>query len=124
MPYKDKEARKTYQRQYQRQLRAGGHYSARDGTQNKSDTRESLFPDHYRIGKAQDLLCVLEDAINAVRTDDLSTPLQKARVLGYLVGVGIRVVETANLEGRVEALERVLAVRPTPTPAEGGIARE
>ncbi len=84
------------------------------------ETRKTPFSASYRIRKAQDLLCVVEDAINAVPMDDLSTPLQKARALGYLVGIGIRVVESANLEQRIEALEQVLAERPTPAIARTG----
>ncbi len=111
MPYKDKKTQKQYQRDYQRHLRAGGRYSATSDSQSENKTHKTLFSSCYRISKAQDLLHVLEDAINTVHADELSTPLQKARALGYLVGVGIRVIETATLENRVEALERVLKTR-------------
>jgi hypothetical protein len=85
-----------------------------------SETHKTLFPGSCRIRKAQDLRCVVEEAINTARTDILCTPLQKARALGYLVGIGIRVVESANLEQRIEALEQVLAERPTPAIAGTG----
>jgi hypothetical protein len=74
--------------------------------------QKNVLNDCYRVTKACDLLSILEDAMNEVRKDSVSTPLQRARALGYLVGLGIRVVKAADLEGRVEALERVLAVRP------------
>jgi hypothetical protein len=120
MPYKDKETRRKYQREYQRQLRVGGQYSCLNGALTENKTHKTLFPSHYRIKQAQDLLNVVEHAINVVCEDKLSTPLQKARALGYLVGVGIRVVESANLEGRVEALESVFAVRKKSALAKRG----
>lgn len=114
MPYKDKGAQRDYQRQYHRELRAGGHYSAK----NKDKTSKTLFSNHYRLKKAKDFLHILEDAINAVWEDGTITGLQRARTLGYLVGVGIRVMEASNVEARIEALEQVFAERPTPAEVE------
>jgi hypothetical protein len=49
-----------------------------------------------------------KDAVNAVREDDTITSIQRARTLGYLVGIGMRVIETAEIEARINALERVM----------------
>ncbi|MGZ4893907.1 MAG: hypothetical protein ACXVIS_07555 [Halobacteriota archaeon] len=74
--------------------------------------QKNVLNDCYRVTKAYDLLSILEDAMNEVRKDSESTPIQRARALGYLVGLTIRVVKAADLESRVAALERVLAMRP------------
>jgi len=112
MPYKDKEAQRAYNREYQRQRRVGlnskGSISKSKGQSSQSP---SLFTTPYRIEKAKDLLRILEDVINSVREDDMITSLQRARTLGYLISIGIRIIETSNMEGRIEALEQVLKNR-------------
>ncbi|MGB8311693.1 MAG: hypothetical protein WCE81_07500 [Halobacteriota archaeon] len=112
MPYKDKETQREYNREYQRQRRAGVNGK---GPASKSGSHSSqpspLFETPYRIEKAKDLLKILEDVINSVREDDMITSLQRARTLGYLISIGIRIIETSNMEGRIEALEQVLKNR-------------
>ena len=112
MPYKDKEAQRAYNREYQRQRRVGvnskGYMSKSEG---QSCQYPSLFTTPYRIEKAKDLLRILEDVINYVREDDMLTSLQRARTLGYLISIGIRIIETSNMEGRIEALEQILKNR-------------
>lgn len=102
-PYKDPAKRKEYAKMYGRLRRAG---------LTKNEPRQPspslLFSTPYRIAKAKDLLSILEDAMNAVREDDTITPIQRTRTLGYLVGIGIRIIETAEIEARIEALERVM----------------
>jgi len=101
-PYKDPAKRKEYAKMYGRLRRAGL-------TKNEPHQPSPLlFTTPYRVAKANDLLHILEDAMNAVREDDTITPIQRARTLGYLVGVGIRVIETSEIEARIDALERVL----------------
>jgi len=112
MPYKDKETLREYNREYQRQRRAGvnGRRSA-SKSGSHSCQPSPLFETPYRIEKAKDLLRILEDTIDSVREDDVITSLQRARTLGYLISIGIRVIETSNMEGRIEALEQVLKNR-------------
>jgi hypothetical protein len=38
-------------------------------------------------------------------------PLEKARVVGYLAGLGLKAIEVSNLAARLEALEAVLKLR-------------
>jgi hypothetical protein len=115
MPYKDKEVQREYNREYQRQRRVGmggyGTHTNKRKSQSQSCQSHSLFTTPYRIEKAKDLLRILEDALNSVREDDMITSLQRARALGYLVSMGIRIIETSNMEGRIEALEQILENR-------------
>jgi hypothetical protein len=57
------------------------------------------------------VLTVLEGQIDAVRADGEAGPLEKARLIGYLAGVGLKAIEAGNLEARVEMLEAVLKQR-------------
>jgi hypothetical protein len=112
MPYKDKETQREYNREYQRQRRAGVNGKGLISKSGSHSCQSSpLFETRYRIEKAKDLLRILEDAINSVREDAMITSLQRARTLGYLISIGIRIIETSNMEGRIEALEQVLKNR-------------
>jgi hypothetical protein len=64
-----------------------------------------------RLKTAADVLVLLEQQVNAVRADGEAGPLEKARVIGYLAGLGLRAVEAGNLEARIEMLEAVLKQR-------------
>ena len=64
-----------------------------------------------RLRTAADVLALLGQQIDAVRNDARAGPLEKARLIGRLAGVGLRAVEVGNLEGRVEMLEAVLKQR-------------
>ena len=68
-------------------------------------------PPPVRLRTAVDVLAVLAQQIDAVRNDARSGPLEKARLIGYLAGLGLRAVEAGNLEARVEMLEAVLKLR-------------
>jgi hypothetical protein len=58
-----------------------------------------------------DLLPLLEEQVDAVRRDDESSALEKARSIGYLLGVALRAIEVGDLAARFEALETVLKLR-------------
>jgi len=69
------------------------------------------IPTAVRVQTARDGLLLLEEQLNALRADAALGTLERARGIGALVGVALRAIETADLEDRVEALERVLAQR-------------
>ena len=97
MPYKDPEKRKAYQREYSRQRRAGS-----------TKKSPSNLPSALKMTTAQDVLDLLGETINEVREAEADV-LVKARVIGYLAGVTLKAVETADLEARIEALEEKLS---------------
>lgn len=96
MPYADPEKRKAYQREYSRQRRAG---SPRKSPSN--------LPSALKVTSAQDVLDLLGETIGEVREAEADV-LVKARVIGYLAGVTLKAVETAELEARLLALEETL----------------
>jgi hypothetical protein len=57
------------------------------------------------------VLAVLERQIDAVCSGEEAGPLEKARLVGYLAGLGLNALEAGNLEARVETLEAVLKQR-------------
>jgi hypothetical protein len=95
MPYKDAEKQKEYQRQYQRNRRAGKPSSI---TLNRTSSPEE-------IKTASALLFVLSNLIKEVLDTDKGDVFLRARTAGYLISIGLKAVETADLEARLTKLE-------------------
>lgn len=96
MPYADPKTAKQYNTNYQRMRRAGA-------TGNKVVD----LPPSFRIKTAQDVLGLLESIINEVRDAEVDV-LSKARCIGYLAGITLKSIETANLEARLIDVEETL----------------
>lgn len=58
-----------------------------------------------------DVLDLLEEQINSVRSDPWLHPAAKAQLIGRLAGQVIKTLEVTQLADRVEALEAVLKLR-------------
>ena len=95
MPYKDTEKQKDYQRQYQRNRRAGKPSSI---TLNRTSAPEE-------IKTASALLFVLSNLIKEVLDTDKGDVFLRARTAGYLISIGLKAVEVADLEDRLTKLE-------------------
>lgn len=93
MPYRDPEKQKAYQREWQRVRKAGEPMKPFARTLNQAELRT-----------AQGMLDVLADIVGQL-TDAESDLFMKARTIAYVVSVGLRAVETAELERRLIALE-------------------
>jgi len=93
MPYKDKEQQKEYQREWQRAKKAGQQLKPINRTLNPAEVRT-----------AEGMLNVLSYIIAQLMMDESDLYI-KARTIAYVASVGLRAVETAELEQRVEALE-------------------
>lgn len=93
MPYKDQDKQREYQREWAREKRAA---------QVKPSSSRTLNPEDYRT--AQGLLNTLSEVIAEVRNTE-ADPLIRARLLGYLISIGLKCVETADLEQRITQLE-------------------
>jgi hypothetical protein len=101
VPFKDPEARRAYQRQRAQLRRAG-----------KADLPAKVsLPAPLRIQTAREVLALLEEQLNALRTDAALGTVERARSIGALAGVSLRAIEVAGLEDRVLALEKVLTQR-------------
>ena len=92
MSYKDKNKQAEYQREWQRMKNAGTNKTP-GRTLNPSD-----------IKTAQGLLDTLADTISEVVAAE-ADPLIRARCIGYLISIGLKAVETADLESRITKLE-------------------
>jgi hypothetical protein len=105
VPYKDPERRRAYDREYKRTHRRGpskgGVRPARTPTSNPALAE-------IRLATARDVLTLLEEEVNAVRGEPNVGVLERARTVGYLAGVALRAVEAADLESRLDALERTV----------------
>lgn len=64
-----------------------------------------LVSGQLRFETAADLFAVLEGQLAAVLADGTLGSAERARVVGYLVTVGLRALEVRDMAGRIEALE-------------------
>lgn len=122
MPYKDPEKRREMrarQRQAKKAARASAAGSA-PGVHGVSQgaTGAPIVAVYHapevaalRIRTAADVLTLLEGQAAAVLADVTVETCARARTLGYLAGVMLRAVETADLTARLEAIEEALAAR-------------
>lgn len=96
MPIKDPEKRRDYNRIYQRERRAG----------NPTKGLTVIRPNTIEQTKtAQGLLAVLGQLIGDVLNEKTGDIYMKARCAGYLISIGLKAVEVADLEARVNRLE-------------------
>lgn len=65
------------------------------------------------INKPSQIVSLLEDTINRVRLthDDGSMDLKTANCIGYLANVAIKAIEIADINSRLEFVERVILER-------------
>ena len=68
-----------------------------------------------RVASLIDWICArgpyTAEQVDAMRRDEESCALEKARSIGYLLSVALRAIETGDLAARLEALETVLKLR-------------
>ena len=99
MPYKDPETQKAYQRQWQR--------ARRSGQPGRFKVLRVSTPEEIRTAHA--LLNVLGGQIKEILETDEGDVFMRARTVGYLISIGLRAVEVADLESRVAELENKIA---------------
>jgi hypothetical protein len=63
------------------------------------------------LDSPEDVLAVLGEEVNRVRSDLRLDPAERARTVGFLAGVALRAIEAKDLEARLHAVERVLKLR-------------
>ena len=101
MPYRDPDKRRAYDRDYKRSVRVG----------DCPTPGQTLVPLPFRLKTAADALKLLEEQVAAVREDPEAGTLERARCIGYLVGVALKAIEAGDLAARLEAVESVLKAR-------------
>ena len=94
MPYKDPEKQKTYQREWQRQQKTG-----------EKTYKRTLNLTPEELETAQGLLKLLAGSLAEIQELD-ADPMIKGRCIAYMVSVGLRLVETADLEQRIDRIEQ------------------
>ena len=98
MPFKDPERRRSYNREYQRLRRAGQP----TGNRGIEVIRVSNLE---QTKTASGLLCVLSNLIKQVLDTKEGDVFMRSRTCGYLISIGLRAVEVADLESRITNLE-------------------
>ena len=100
MPYKHPEKQKEYQRDYQRLRRAGQPAGSRGIEVIRPSNLEA-----EQLQTAQGLLRILGTLIGEVLTTEQGDVFMRARTTGYLISIGLKAVEVADLEARLASLE-------------------
>lgn len=98
MPYRDKSKQRAYQRDYQRLRRAGQPTGSRGIEVIRVSNLE-------QTETASGLLRVLGHLIEQVLKTNEGDVFMRSRTAGYLISIGLRAVEVADLEGRITNLE-------------------
>ena len=98
MPFKDKEKRRSYNRDYQRLRRAGQPTGSRGVEVIRVSNLE-------QTETARGLLRVLGRLIGDVLTTEKGDIFMRSRTAGYLISIGLKAVEVADLESRITNLE-------------------
>jgi hypothetical protein len=101
-PYKDPAKKREWERNYRRLQRAGM-------TKSNTDLPRTLikYP-QVRIETARDYLHVLNAMIDEVRNAPDATIVERARAIGYLIGVGLKALEIGSFEDRLVQIETAL----------------
>lgn len=102
MPYRDAEKSRIYQRTYKR-LRRGGDCCT-------TPVHPALSTE-FRLQTAVDALNLIAEQIGLVREETEAGTLEKARTVGYLVGISLKAIETRDVVARMEQIESVLKLR-------------
>jgi hypothetical protein len=63
------------------------------------------------LDQPADVLALLAEQVNEVRSDVLADPTERARTLGFLASLALRAMEARDITARLEAVERVLKLR-------------
>lgn len=100
MPYKDPDKHREYDRERKRLVRAGA-----------SNPRPTQVEPAFRVRVMEDVMALLERAVQLAESDAQARDIEKSRALGFLASVALRAVETSDLAVRLEALEQVLKGR-------------
>jgi hypothetical protein len=108
MPYSDPEARRAYDRERKRTLRA----------LEKTKPVRAVSP-AARLRLTEDVEAVLGEAARLIVRDRSARDIEKGRALASLAGVALRLVEARTLQDRVAALERAFDLRAEDRAAYG-----
>ncbi len=74
--------------------------------------RQRLVPQEVvPLNKPDDVLAVLAEQVQLVRSDAYAEPTDRARTLVSLSTVALRAMHDRDVEARLEAVERVLKLR-------------
>jgi hypothetical protein len=104
VPYKDPDRQRAAKAEHARRRRAAGVEPSRR-------THGPLLSGEARLATAHDVLAVIEGQVAAVLADEELGTAERARVVATLSGVALRAIESGDLAGRLEALERHLQGR-------------
>jgi hypothetical protein len=68
-------------------------------------------PSPRRLQTVQDVIDLLQEQVEALRTVRWASVIQRARAIGYLASIARKAIETGKLAARLEMLEAVLRQR-------------
>jgi hypothetical protein len=101
-PYKDPAKKREWERNYRRLQRAGMTKS------NTNLPRTLIKYPEVRIETARDYLHIINAMIDEVRNTPDATIVERARAIGYLIGVGLKALEIGSFEDRLAQIETAL----------------
>jgi hypothetical protein len=103
VPYKDPDRQRAAKAEHARRSRRG----------TPRGTSGPLVSGDERLETARDVLALIEGQVVAVLGDDELGTAERARTIATLAGLALRAIESGDLAGRLEGLERHLSGRAT-----------
>lgn len=104
MPYRDPERQRLAKNEAARRRRARRRTA---GVEPVEPALGPLIPPTIRLRSVDDALTLLEGQTASVLTAN-ARPLERARCIGYLLGIGLRAIEASILEQRISTIEERL----------------
>lgn len=98
MPFKDLEERRRYDRERKRRLRS------------EPAAVSLVFDAPERLRLAEDVEVILAYAITLAVSDTKARGVERARTLGYLSSIALRLIEAHELQSRLEVIEEALGL--------------
>jgi hypothetical protein len=71
--------------------------------------RSRSLPAPRRLESAQDVLALLQEQVAAIRAEATTSAVERARAIGYLVGLAFKALELGTLTDRLEKMEAAVA---------------
>ncbi len=102
MPFSDPEKQREYKREWQR--------ARRERTRQDPDERSGT-----QLQSPDDVLTVLEEQVDRLRRDSRLRSTDRAKAIAQLAALSLKVLESRDIERKVEGIESVIRMREPKT---------
>jgi hypothetical protein len=110
MPFKSKQKRADYMREYHRRMRSGQQGAGVVAFGSPSEDKE------WRAESLKDLLRIETETLNELRATEMDVAV-KSRAVAQNVSVALRIVELMDIEAGIEKVDEAIKAKKGKAPA-------